>query len=246
MSGGYDREKGCGISIINVEEEEKVEGVHWHNEGVLWLFEPTNYTHYTYPATNAYYMMKDMGWSESTRLLRFVPGKMEPELAFDFGVAICASRGMPSEDERYFYMLVYKGYMTYDKPEWASKPRLVVVDMKEKKMEFVDIPLEELFEVPYLDDYGTGWCSVWNGYVYVTPYYTFKGFDGTALIKYDPSTKKFTRVTPIMEGGILGLSIIDDKAVLLRDAFPDDVIITVVDLKEEKVLVEDVDISQHD
>ena len=105
--------------------------MHWHNEGVLWLFEPTNYTHYTHPATNAYYMMKDMGWSESTRLLKFVPGKTEPELAFDFGVAICTSRGMPSEDERYFYMLVYKGYMTYDKPEWASKPRLVVVDMKD-------------------------------------------------------------------------------------------------------------------
>jgi len=153
---------------------------------------------------------------------------------------------MPSEDERNFYMPVYKGYMTYDKPEWASKPRLVVVDMKEKKMEFVDIPLEELFEVPYLDDYGTGWCSVWNGYVYMTLYYTFKGFDGTALIKYDPSTKKFARITPIMEGGFCGLSITDDKVVLLRDAFPDDVIITVVDLKEEKVLVEDVDISQHD
>ena len=68
MSDGYDRKKGCGISIINVEEE-KV-------EGVLWLFEPTNYT---YPATNAYYMMKDIGWNESTRLLRFVPGKAEPE-----------------------------------------------------------------------------------------------------------------------------------------------------------------------
>ena len=39
---------------------------------------------------------------------------------------------------------------------------------------------------------------------------------------------------------------IDDKAVLLRSTFPDDVIITVVDLKEEKVLEEDVDISQHD
>jgi len=53
-------------------------------------------------------------------------------------------------------------------------------------------------------------------------------------------------MSTIMEGEIFGLSIIDDKAVLLRDAFPDDVIITVVDLKEEKVLVEDVDISQHD
>lgn len=41
-------------------------------------------------------------------------------------------------------------------------------------MEFVDIPLEELFEVPYLDDYGTGWCSVWNGYVYVTLWYFYK------------------------------------------------------------------------
>jgi hypothetical protein len=244
VADAYDLEKGSGISIIDVNKE-KLKRVYWYKEGSLWMLCTTNCTNYTYPATNAYCITEDVSGDKNTKLLRFVPGKTEPELVFDFGTPINANRGMSSEDEKYFYMPVYKGYMINGKPEWANKPRLVVVNIREKKMKLVDIPLKKLFGVQNLDDYGTGWCSTWNGCAYITPYYSYKGYDGTALIKYDPSTGRFTKITPTIEGGICGLSIIDNKAVLIRSTYPSDVVITVVDLKNKKVLVNDVDISQH-